>query len=203
MCHFKHIIKCQLNPIKCGKPSHILLITIVILLSVPLDAFHDKSGIKKGLCSRTFYVGDFKLIIQGVLGLSYYRNPINTAVSPVRNAAVWHCWHCWRTMQMEGFGGRRSSGTITIYWYIKICAFMSDHFFFNSGTVSSVPLTEFTAAATCCYSLCFLLMVIPIPLRPNKTTFRASTSPTSVSTSTSGKFCFFAFLCPAIVSDKT
>ena len=46
---------------------HILLITIVILLSVPLDAFHDKSGIKKGLCSRTFYVGDYKLIILGVL----------------------------------------------------------------------------------------------------------------------------------------
>ena len=59
-----------------------LLITIVTL-----DAFHDKSGIKKGLCSKTFYVGDYKLIIQGVLGQSYYRNPINTAMSPVRNAA--------------------------------------------------------------------------------------------------------------------
>ena len=35
--------------------------------SVPLDAFHEKSGIKKGLCSRTFYVGDYKRIIQGVL----------------------------------------------------------------------------------------------------------------------------------------
>ena len=46
-------------------------------LSVTLDAFHDKSGIKKGLCSRTFYVGDYKLIIQGVLCQSYYRNPIN------------------------------------------------------------------------------------------------------------------------------
>ena len=157
----KHIIKCQLNP-KCGKPSHILLITIVILLSVPLDAFHDKSGIKKGLCSKTFYVGDYKLIIQGVLGQSYYRNPINTAVSPVRNAAPWHCWHFWRTMQMAGFGGRGSSGTITIYWYIKMCTFMSDHFFFNSGTVRSVPLTD-TVAATCCYSFCFLLLVIPIP----------------------------------------
>ena len=73
----------QLNP-KCGEPSHILLITIVtILLSVPLDAFHDKSRIKKGLCSRTFYVGDYKLIVQGVLGQSYYRNPINTEVSAV------------------------------------------------------------------------------------------------------------------------
>ena len=99
-------------------------------LSVTLDAFHDKSGIKKGLCSRTFYVGDYKLIIQGVLGQSYYRNPINTAVSPVRNAAP---WHCWRTMQMEGFGGRGCSGTITIYWYIKICTFMSDHFFLILG----------------------------------------------------------------------
>ena len=29
--------------------------------NVPLDAFHDKSGIKKGLCSKTFYVGDYKL----------------------------------------------------------------------------------------------------------------------------------------------
>ena len=64
-----------------------LLITIVILLSVPLDAFHDKSGIKKGLCSRTFYVGDYKLIIQGVLCQSYYRNPINAEVSAVVNAA--------------------------------------------------------------------------------------------------------------------
>ena len=61
----------------------LLLITIIILLSVPLDAFHDKSDIKKGLCSRTFYVGDYKLIIQGVLGQSYYRNPINTEVSAV------------------------------------------------------------------------------------------------------------------------
>ena len=129
-------------------------------LTVTLDAFHDKSGIKKGLCSRTFYVGDYKLIIQGVLGQSYYCNPINTAVSPVHNAAP---WHCWRTMQMAGFGGRGSLGTITIYWYRKICTFMSDHFFFNSGTVRSVLLTEFTAAATCCHSLCFLLLAIPIP----------------------------------------
>ena len=52
-------------------------------LSVTLDAFHDKSRIKKGLCSRTFYVGDYKLIIQGVLGQSYYRNPINTEVCAV------------------------------------------------------------------------------------------------------------------------
>ena len=52
-------------------------------LSVTLDAFHDKSGIKKGLRSRTFYVGDYKLIIQGVLGQSYYRNPINTEVNAV------------------------------------------------------------------------------------------------------------------------
>ena len=52
-------------------------------LSVTLDAFHEISGIKKGLCSRTFYVGDYKLIIQGVLGQSYYRNPINTEVSTV------------------------------------------------------------------------------------------------------------------------
>ena len=35
------------------------------------------------------------------------------------------------------------------------------HFFFNSGTVRSVLLTEFTAAATCCRSLCFLLLAIP------------------------------------------
>ena len=94
---------------------------------------------------------------------------------------------------MAGFGGRGSLGTITIYWYIKICTYMSDHFTFNSGTVHSVPLTEFTAAATCCYSLCFLLLVIPITWRPNKTSFRASTSPTSVSTSTSVKYRFFVF----------
>jgi hypothetical protein len=40
---------------------------------------------------------------------------------------------------------------------------MSHHLFFNSGTVCSVPQTEFTAAATCCHSLCFSLLVIPIP----------------------------------------
>ena len=39
-------------------------------------AFHNKSGIKKGLCSKTFQVGDYKLIIHGVLGQFYYRNPI-------------------------------------------------------------------------------------------------------------------------------
>ena len=33
---------------------------------------------------------------------------------------------------------------------------MSDHFYFNSGTVRYVPLTEFTTAATCCHSLRFL-----------------------------------------------
>ena len=72
--------------------------------------------------------------------------------------------------------------------YVKICNFMSDHFFFNSGTVRSVLLTEFTAAATCCHSLCFLLLAIPIP---NKTTFRARV-----------KFRFFAFLSPsAMVSE--
>ena len=104
------MIKCQLNP-KCGKRSHILLITIVILLSVPLDAFHVKSGIKKGLCSRTFYVGDYKLIIQGVLGQSYYRNPINAEVS-----AVVMLHHMALLADHAGFGGRGYLGTITIYW---------------------------------------------------------------------------------------
>ena len=83
-------------------------------LSVTLDAFHDKSRIKKGLCSRTFYVGDYKLIIQGVLGQSYYRNPINYA--EVSAVVMLHHRHFWRTMQMAGFGGRGYLGTITIYW---------------------------------------------------------------------------------------
>ena len=52
-------------------------------LSVTLDAFHDKSAIKKGLCSRTFYVGDYKLIILGVLISLITVCPINTEVSAV------------------------------------------------------------------------------------------------------------------------
>ena len=56
---------------------------------------------------------------------------------------------------MAGFGGGGSwDHNDLLVGYIKICNFMSDHFFFNSGTVRSVLLTEFTAAATCCHPLC-------------------------------------------------
>ena len=131
-------------------------------LSVTLDAFHDKSGIKKGLCSRTFYVGDYKLIIQGVLCQSYYRNPLNTEVSAVvmlHHMALLADHANGRIRRERVFRDH----TDLLVAYIQICTFMSDQFFFNSGTVRSVLLTEFTAAATCCHSLCFLLLAIPIP----------------------------------------
>ena len=134
---------------------------------------------------------------------SVYRNAINTEVSAVvmlHHLALLADHANGRIRRERVFRDHND----LLVGYIKICNFMSDHFFFNSGTVRSLLLTEFTAAATCCHSLCFLLLAIPIPWPPNKTTFRASISPRSVSTSASVKFRFFVFLSTsAVVSDKT
>ena len=96
-------------------------------LSVTLDAFHDKSRIKKGLCSRTFYVGDYELI--GVLGQSYYRNPINTEVSTVvmlHHMALLADHANGRIRRERVFRNHND----LLVGYIKICNSMSDHFFF-------------------------------------------------------------------------
>ena len=91
---------------------------------------------------------------------SVYRNPINTEVSAVvmlHHMALLADHANGRIRRERVFRDHND----LLVGYIKICNFMSDHFFFNSGTVRSVLLTEFTAAATCCRSLCFWLLAIP------------------------------------------
>ena len=67
--------------------------------------FMTNQALKKGSCSKTFYLGDYKQIIQGVLGQSYYRNPINAEVSAVVNAVPYGTsgGPCkWQDLEGEG-----------------------------------------------------------------------------------------------------
>ena len=174
MWHCKHIIKCQLNP-KCGKPSH--------------TPHHNRCPLLLMLfikCSR-----------------SVYRNPINTEVSAVvmlHHMALLADHANGRIRREKVFRDHND----LLVGYIKICTFMSDEStsFLILGLCApcywqSSLLQQHVAAhsAFCCWR--------SHPWPPNKTTFRASISPTSVSTSTSMKFAFllFSVLLPSFRQD--
>ena len=133
-------------------------------------------------------------------------HPINTAVGPVLRVMLHHgtagtaggpC-----ELRMAGFGGKGSSVTIRIYWYIKYVG------------LPWCQTTSFLFLGLCapCHwqgsllqqHVTMLTLLFVVSDSNSATAEQNYFSPTSVSTSTSVKLRFFAFLSPpAILSDKT